>query len=485
MSLSARVLRTIRRRSLVAPGGRVLVALSGGGDSVALVHLLRELEADGHVRVAGLAHFNHRLRGAESDADEAFCRAMATGMDLPYEAGSADVRAVARERRGSIEDTARTLRYAFLGEAADRLGADVIAVGHSRDDQTETFLLRLIRGSGPRGLAAILPRAGRVVRPLLDVTRAELRAYAAERGYSFREDASNADLGVPRNRVRHELIPYLEREFSAGVSAVLAREASICRDDDDFLRERATELARTIVLEEKDGPGGEVLVDAAAIGALPPAMAARVALLALKAGAPQAFVGFDSVERFLEFAGHGRVGAALSLPGQQAVHTGTKVRLGPEPPRGQGPRPGDGRVFANGFAFPLAVPGEVRLEAADWVISAEAVERREPRPGSHEGARPGHAVEVDAGPLVLPLTVRSRRPGDRFSPPGLGHRKKLQDYLTDRKIPRRLRDSLPLVVDAGGRIVWVVGEALSADFRVTERSRGVILLRSRRLGGLG
>lgn len=482
MSISSRVLRTIRRHALVERGGRVVVALSGGPDSVVLVHLLRELEPGGHVMVAGLAHFNHQLRGPESDADEAFCQAMAADLGLPFECGRGDVRTAAREQGRSIEDAARALRYAFLERAADLLGADAIAVGHSRDDQAETFLLRLIRGSGPQGLAGILPRAGRVVRPLLDLPRSELRAYAAERRLAFREDATNLDLDIPRNRVRHELIPYLEREFSPGIAAVLAREASIAREDEDHLRLEAIDLARSIVLT-REGGSGPIDIDSGALTSLHPSLAARVVRMALQAQAPGAFIGFDSIDRFLDFARTGRFGAALSLPGQQAVHTGRRIVLGPEPPRT--PR-GDVRARsrpANFFSFPLSIPGEVRLDTQGWAISAELAESSAQNGGERHGR--GGAVEVAAEPLNLPLSIRSRRDGDRFHPPGSGRRTKLKDFLIDRKIPREMRDSLPLVVDRDDRIVWVVGESVAADFRVTGRSRGVILLKSRRLGGLG
>src|SRR5512141_854929 len=172
MSVSERTLRTIRRHSMLPRGGRVVVALSGGPDSVALVHVLGELASAGELAIAALAHFNHQLRGVEADEDEVFCRRMAGALGLPFEAGRADVRALAAEHGRSIEDAARVARYAFFEEVADRIGADVIAVGHTRDDQAETFLLRLLRGSGLRGLAGILPRSGRVVRPLLDVSRA-------------------------------------------------------------------------------------------------------------------------------------------------------------------------------------------------------------------------------------------------------------------------------------------------------------------------
>jgi tRNA(Ile)-lysidine synthase len=481
MTISARVLRTIRRYGLIEPGGSVLVALSGGPDSVALVHVLRELEAAGHLRVAGLAHFNHQLRGAAADEDEAFCRVMAERLGVAIECGTGDVRSAAAHQRRSVEDAARELRYAFLDSAADRAGAATVAVGHSRDDQAETFLLRLIRGSGPRGLAGILPRARRIVRPLLDIPRNDLRAYAAELGLQFREDATNDDVRIPRNRVRHELLPYLARECSAGIAAVLAREAGIARVDEDYLNQAAIELARSIVLTRDEG-GRPVEIDAAALAAVHPALGGRVARVALQPGAQGRFVGAAQVDRFLQFAQSGQSGAALSLPGQQAVHFGTRIVLGPEPPRASGGELRAKNAFANSFSFPLSIPGEVRLDKQGWAIAAELADTATANAGNASGR--GAFVEVSAD-VLRPLAIRSRRPGDRFQPPGLGHRKKLHDFFIDRKIPREMRDSVPLVVDGADRIVWVVGQSVAADFRVTGRSRGVILLKSRRLGGLG
>jgi tRNA(Ile)-lysidine synthase len=470
--LSQRVLRSIRRHALLPRGGRVLVALSGGPDSVALVHLLLELQADGDLTVAGLAHFNHQLRGIDADADETFCRAMADTLGLPFDVGRADVAAAARDAGRSIEDVARELRYAFLERAADRSSADAIAVGHSLDDQAETFLLRLVRGAGARGLAAILPRAGRVIRPLLEISRAELREFAAARGLAFRTDASNDDVSIPRNRVRHELIPYLQREFSPSISAVLAREAALAREDDDRLRQEAIDQARSIVLTTTDG---KTELDALALQALHPALAGRIVKEALTARAPGRFIGFEHVEDVLRCAA-GQEGDAIDLPGQRAVRRGAVIVLGPPLPRRRMP------AGANSFRYSLSIPGEVTLDKLGWRVSAERLESLEPAvPGAARAAE----VAVAADPLELPLAIRSRRAGDRFSPLGLRHRKKLQDFLVNRKIPREMRDSLPLVVDGQDRIVWVVGESVAEDFRVTEPSRGVILLKVRRLGGPG
>jgi tRNA(Ile)-lysidine synthase len=467
-----RVRRTIERHGLVARGERVLVALSGGPDSVALVDLLLELQSAGDLTVAGVAHFNHQLRGADADADERFCRELAASLSLSIEVGTADVRRAARQSGRSIEDAARAIRYEFLERAATSLNADVIAVGHSRDDQAETFLLRLVRGAGPRGLGGIFPRAGRVVRPLLEIPRDDLREYADGRGLKWREDETNRDLTIPRNRVRHELIPYLQREFSPGIVEVLAREAAIARDDDDRLEREAIDLATSIVLRDT---GGTIELDAAALRQLHPALQARVARRALSAVSAAGHIGFDQVQRVLDLARGRRQDGSVSLPGCQVSLATGRIVVGPALDRGSGP--------PNSFRIPLSIPGEVRLDHQGWAVSAE----RAASAGVAIAPGSGRAVvvAVAASPLTLPLAVRSRRPGDRFRPLGQIGRKKLQDFLVDRKIPRETRDSLPLVVDGDDRIVWVVGQSVAEDFRVTEPARGVILLKARRLGGLG
>ena len=466
--LAIRTVETVRRHALLRDGGRVLVALSGGADSVALLFVLRELEQHGHLVLAGAAHLHHGLRGADADADEAFCAALAARLGTPFVSERADVAARARAQKRSMEDAARAVRYAFLERAAATLGADVIAVAHTRDDQAETFLLRLLRGAGTRGLGGIRPRAGRVVRPLLDVERGALRAYLAALGERWREDASNADVAMARNRVRHELIPSLESRFSPAITAVLAREAALAQQDEDFLGEKAIELAGRIVLtDERD----VTRVDAAALAHAPRALSSRVVRQVLEQHAGSKPVSFDHVEQVLALA----AGAAVSLPGQYAVRTGDSILFRP----GRSPR----EVPANGFAFSLSIPGEVELAGAGLAVAAERLEAAGGRPTKWEAR--GAEVGVAAGRLELPLAVRSRRPGDRFRPLGAPGPRKLQDFLVDRKVRRDQRDTVPLVVDGRDRIVWVVGQSVADDFRVTDASRGVILLKVRHLGGVG
>lgn len=515
MSLAERALDTIRRHALLRDGTRVLVGLSGGADSVALLLVLRELEQDGVLTVAGAAHLNHQLRGQEADGDEAFCAALAARLNVPFRAERIDVGALARARKRSIEDAARTARYDFFARAADQLTADVIAVAHTKEDQAETFLLRLLRGAGTRGLASIQPRvrlpavapeartmglpavapeARRwVVRPFLDTARADLRTYLAARGETFREDSSNADLTIPRNRVRHELIPYLESHFSPGAADVLARNATLARQDEDFLRAEAIKLAARIVLTDV-----AIAIDAKELSGAPRALRSRVVQMALQRLAGSTPISFDHVERVLALAEGAGEGRAVSLPGQYALRAGGTIVLRPGRSRRAGHRSatfgGREREGGNSFEFPLSIPGEVALGPQRMGVSAEMAGWRAEAEGAGEGGaldeagrRPsqwagrGNEVGVACGALALPLAVRSRRPGDRFRPLGAPGGRKLQDFLVDRKVPREDRDALPLVVDGRDRIVWVVGQSVAEDFRVTDPSQGVLLLKVRRL----
>ncbi len=298
----------------------------GGPDSVGLLHLLCILAARGELTVAGAAHLNHGLRDA-ADEDERFCREHAAELGIPVCVERADVRALAKDWHTSLEDAGRRARYAFLERAAAELSASAIATGHTLDDQAETFLLQLIRGAGPRGLSGIGPNVGLVRRPLLDIRREEIREWLAAEGIPFREDESNRDLAFTRNRVRHVLVPLLERDFSPGIVEVLARESAIAREDEAYLQSAAIELARSVVLASED----IVEIDASALRSLHPAVASRVVRIALARLGSGRYIGFDHVEGVLTLARLPEA-SALSLPGQQARRIGGPDRAPAEPP---------------------------------------------------------------------------------------------------------------------------------------------------------
>ena len=470
--LALRVLESVRRQRLIPPGSRVLAAVSGGGDSVALLHLLAELAEQGAIALAGVAHFNHRLRLSAADADERFCRELATRFGVPFVVESADVATMARSERISVEHAGHRARHAFFRRAAGRLGACRVALGHTIDDQAETYLLRLLRGAGAAGLSAIRPSTGLVVRPLLTVSRAELRVYLASRRASFREDASNRDRCVPRNRIRHDLIPSL-RAYSPRVVEVLAREAEIARADEEWLARAANELGAGLVQRIKGG----VDVDATKLAALHPALGRRVARDALVSVSGRA-VGFDHIERLRRLAEDART--RVDFPGCRAERIEGVIRLTVRAGRGA-------VVQVVPFAYRLEVPGEVSVPEAGVTISAEPAGPE--LYGSLTCSRPQTAGKRATERVVAvvaagPFAVRNWQPGDRFRPLGLkGHRKKLQDLFVDRKVGRTERARIPLVLDAQDRIVWVVGQGVSDDFRVTRGAASVLLLKVRPFGG--
>ncbi len=472
--LRDRVLKTIEDHGLIPKRGRVTVALSGGPDSVALVHILRELATDGTFDLVGLAHFNHQLRGAAADEDEKFCREFAATLSLPIDVESTDVRVLARRYRTSIESAARQARYAFLERVAVRNRVERVAVGHTRDDQAETFILRLLRGAGTRGLSGIYPRMGSIVRPLLDVGRYELRDYLRDKCIAFRDDESNRDLRILRNRVRHELIPYLERRFSPGVVNVLGREATIAREDAEWLRDSASSATDEVTVVRND----VIELNVVRLLSLPLAIRRRIVYQMLSEAGGGRFIGFDHVETVLNLTtSKSGLSGPVDLPGHSARLVDGKVVM---IPRRFGPKSTNSE--SNAFEYPLAVPGEVQVAEAGVTISARPTKMNR-RSSQQSLGNPTKWVIIEASGVRGPLAIRSWRTGDRLRPLGLGGSKKLQDVFVDRKIARSRRGHIPLVVDACGRIIWVVGLALADDFRVTDNTQAVITLAVRPLGG--
>jgi tRNA(Ile)-lysidine synthase len=319
-ALLQRVRRAIRRYDLLPPGSTVLVGLSGGSDSVALTLLLVDLARHGDFRVTGLAHLNHQIR-PEAPRDEAFCRDFAARLGLPFFVETIDVPGYAAAQRLSVEDAARRLRYDFLSRVAGQAGATVVAVGHTQDDQAETFLLKLARGAGLTGLGAIYPRRDSVIRPLIDVSRADLQACLRARGETWVDDASNADVANPRNRVRHRILPELEVLYGGSTRPALARAAGLVREDGTWLDEEAGRRYDAIC---KPGPGTVEML-ASRLLAEPPPLRRRVLLRALRSLAGPREVGLEHVESALEvLAG---LAPAADLPGARVELTGEKLVL--------------------------------------------------------------------------------------------------------------------------------------------------------------
>jgi tRNA(Ile)-lysidine synthase len=271
-----------KRHDLWRPTTRVVCALSGGSDSVALLFLLHDLHRAGDLVLDCAAHLHHAIRGLDADADQRFCRELCERLGVPLVSNHVDVPALAARARVSLELAARRARHAFFLDARAARGADVIATAHTENDQAETVLLRLVRGAGTRGLAAIGPRRDFLVRPVLSVTRDELRAELTARGETWREDATNTDLAIPRNRVRHELLPYLEQHFNPAVKRGLARLADLSRAEEAW----ADAVVDGAVVDVISTHNGAVSLNVSRFLAAPEALARRFARRALELANP-------------------------------------------------------------------------------------------------------------------------------------------------------------------------------------------------------
>lgn len=431
-SLEEQVLAFCRREELLPEGGTVLAAVSGGADSMCLLTLLNRLAPRLGFSLAA-AHYHHGLRGAEADRDEAFVRNWCAAENIPCCCGRGDVAGRAEALGTGIEETARAMRYEFLEKTAEQLGADRIATAHNAEDQAETLLLHLVRGSGLQGLGGMAPRRGKLIRPLLEISRGEIEAYNKENAIPHVEDETNTDLNYSRNYLRHQVLPLL-KELNPQVVPAMGRAAECLRRENDALR-RLTEEA---LLPDIRKDGAEVSVPARALNRLPEGLRPRgVQLLAEQ---------LDST--VILSAAHRRAVAALAAG---------------ENPSGQVNLP-EGLLAQRRYELLILSRqgGEPEREPESWLPLPGELEWRGQVITARAAVYQGENQEKDSFWLKLKgsrLRVRPRRAGDELTPVGR-RRKSLKRWMIEEKIPRPLRDSIP-VLEQDGVICGVPG--LGAD----------------------
>lgn len=452
-----RVLDYIRANCVLADRESILVAVSGGPDSTALLAILHRLAATLRIGLT-LAHFDHRLRGkSEAAGDLEYVKSLASRFGLTLVRGGADVRSSANKRGQSIEDAARSLRYAFLAREARRTGASVVATGHTLSDQAETLLLHIARGSGADGLAGMRPRSkwpiGRgpyLARPLLCLTRREIEHYCNDLGLDPRNDDTNQQLTATRNRIRLRVLPELQA-VNPRIAEALARLASTSARDADYLDDVARGTLAALATSDRH----HLTLRRDGLRALAPAISTRVIRAAIERVAGSgADIEMTHVEAILALVLVDKRPVRLSLPGTVTVQSdSTSIHFLECPPATQARVP-----EAN-----IAVPGTTTAGA--WTIHCELVAR----PATFAPRTP---LEAYLSPRLTAtkLLLRSRRNGDHLRPLGLGGEKKLQDILVDSKIPVRERDRVPLICDETG-ILWVAGHCLDERARVLESDR--------------
>lgn len=450
------VQRTIRKHELLRPGDHVLIAVSGGADSVALVYALHFLKEQYRVSIA-LAHLNHRIRGRAADQDAQFVKELAWRLGLHCVQERTDVPRMARERGISLEMAARESRYKFLERTACEVGANCIATAHTSDDQVETAFLKLARGAGPQGISGIpysADRRGlRIIRPCRDVTHAEAVRFLRRYGLGWREDKSNVDMTFLRNRVRHQILPLLESKLNPQVRRAILRTAELLREENEWL----DSIARRLWSECVEGPKRNGL-NVEKLNGFPLAARRRILRLWLVAGGVDPDqLGFETIENIERLLVAPRGTHAVPVAGAlRVVRRYRRLTLEKH------------SVSAGGaFRERIAVPGETLLpEHGLRIITkwATGIIRK-------RGAQVGHlpaAASLGAEALChSPLYVRSWKAGDRIRPLGMSGSCKLQDLFVDQKVPRDSRDRIP-VFECRDAIVWIPGYRIARDWEVKE-----------------
>jgi len=462
----------IRRQHLLQPGDRVAVAVSGGADSVALLRILLELRPELGI-VLSVAHFHHGIRGAEADSDQQFVRELAERFGLELNTGAGDVPAHAHAQKSSLETAARELRHRWFAQLVSEGKADKIATAHTLDDQAETVLMRLLRGTGSLGLAGIFPvqEQRSLVRPLLTVTRREIESYLTAIGQAWREDSTNQDLNHTRNRIRHELLPSLERDFNPAIRHTLADLAEVARGEAEYWRQEAASLLPRLVRSGKPSRSGRsasregantLALDLRAVAALPLALQRQVLRqIGAQLGVALEFTHIQQLtELVLEKPGTRRV----VLPGGlTAVRSFRELVFTPARELGSGPD----------YQYSLQVPGRVKVPELGTVVRARLVSAEEQR---LQGYNAGSLL--DRGLLATELTVRNWRAGDRFFPAKTRSPKKLKELLQSGRVGQQLslaqRKAWP-VVESSGQIVWVRGWAVPEAFAMHAAKDGVLI----------
>jgi tRNA(Ile)-lysidine synthase len=437
-----RIADFIERYNMFPPGARVGVAVSGGADSVFLLHALLELAPRWNLHLS-VVHVDHGIRAAQSRADAAFVAGLAARLHLSFHLRQADVPAI----HDNLEQAARRVRQTFFAELVSSGALDHIATGHTRSDQAETVLYRILRGSGLAGLSGILPvTQERIVRPLLDLDRGEIECWLRKRNIAWREDETNQDRSYARNRLRHEILPSLRDNFNPRLDAALAHMATLAQDEEIYW---ANQLDPQVL------PGPQIL-STSDLTSSPVALARRLVRRAIQlAKGDLRHIDFPHVARILEMA-HSRSGHDhVQLPGLDVIRSFDWIRLAPSRPE---PAPGFD------FSLPVQPPGSAELPDGSARITLQILEKEEPTQGC------GTVVnELDWARFTSPdgapsgLEVRNWRPGDQYQRVAQSHKQKIKMLFQNARIPLWERQNWPIIT-YNGTIIWAREFGAAAEF---------------------
>lgn len=462
ISLIQRVRDYILCHHMVTPGDKVLVAVSGGPDSIALLHLLYLLKNELGISLH-VAHLNHMFRGEESEADAVFVAERARHYSLPVTVESFDVKLYRRRRRLSKQAAAREVRYRFFLSCAAQVGASRVALAHHGDDQAETMMINFLRGTGMGGLKGILPvREGFYIRPFLQIRRAEIENFCSEMDLAFRQDASNLKPIYTRNKIRLKLMPLMEKEYNPELIPALLRLSEICRAEDAYLDQLTTKAFQEVLLAVDKG---HISLCLEGLAQTPLALLRRILRQAWQfASGSTGGLDFQHVEGALSLITGGTTGAQIDMPGHVvAVRTYTSLEI----------KKTSGKKGVPGYVYKLRVPGSTYIPEIDISVDAWLG-----YPGEEGDPRklPKSEALLDLDKLPSEIFVRRRLAGDIFQPYGQTSALKLKDFLIKQKIPRAHRDRIPLICTPE-EIVWVGGVRSGERWKIGGKTKRMLHLK--------
>jgi tRNA(Ile)-lysidine synthase len=454
--LADNVVATITKHSMLSGGEKVLVGLSGGPDSVCLLSVLHSIRERFTLQISA-AYIDHGLRPHETGKEIEFCRNLCERLNVPFYTKAIDVKSYAEDRKMNMQEAARQLRYGAFEAISHDIGAGKIALGHTADDQAETLLMRLFRGSGPTGLSGIPPVKKNVIRPLIETGRGEIEKFLEDEKTEYITDSSNLKKNYLRNRIRLSFVPML-REYNPDIIETLSRTAAIFRDEERYFEIIATKALMKLISRKTDS---RIELFLAPLEIMDKAIMRRVLRRVIDETKGLRGISFIHIEDIIDLIKSGGSGDRIYLPkGIRVIKEYSVLILTSETPVKLG-------------TYSLTVPGEVILKEAGILIKSSLTTAHELQTqGLNKELRTASGV-FDADKLKYPLTVRPRKDGDFFYPAGFGRRKKIQDFFVDEKVPRDERDRVPLLV-SGNDIIWVAGYRGDDRFKVGEGTDKVV-----------
>jgi len=469
-----KVRQTIEKYNMLEVEDRVGVAVSGGPDSITLLHVMSKIAA-GYQLSLVIVHVNHDLRGEESEREERFVRELGETMKIPVEARKISITAIRKREQGSVENISRRERYKYFKEVTERYSLDKIVLGHNRDDQAETVIMKFLRGSGLGGLRGILPvRDGLYARPLIEVSRKEILAFLKEEGVQYMTDSSNVDDIYVRNRIRNRLIPGLKDQYNPRLIENIARMADIIRLENDFIEQYVDDalLKLNIIYE-----GNRIGIHIANFKLLHPVLRLRIIKRLLEnRSSSKMKISYVHVKAVIDLIEGPRSNGLLDLPlgitvrreyDNLTIVKDKKSSLPSDQHDSIKKVRKDDKWDINDYYYDISIPGTVRIEETGLTIdfSYTGIE--------HIDFNTANTVFMDYDSLMFPLIIRNMRAGDRMQPLGLGGTKKVKSIFIDKKIPRSKRREIPLLVDQNA-VLWIPGIQLSDRARVTDTTEKIL-----------